>query len=242
MFNRVAIFGGTFDPFTVAHRAICKAAMDRLPIDKLYVIPSIVDYHRVGKTRMLDDHTRLACIQHLLWSLGPQYLDKWEIDSYELDLLRCCQTTDWHPRRQFGLAKEIIAKRRFLHTLLDFKVRHSLHSAHRLSPILVLGSDSVRNLHTWYKWEAVCANVHNIAMVPGRDNDKFQPPKEIAVGGRRGSFFFDNLIRLPIPRQFRSISASKVREKYARQPLALYFADVRKFDNGSASIKELGWA
>ena len=79
-------------------------------------------------------------------------------------------------------------------------------------------------------------------MVPGRDNDKFQPPKEIAVGGRRGSFFFDNLIRLPIPRQFRSVSASKVREKYARQPLDLYFLDVRKFDNGSASIKELGWA
>ena len=45
----VAVFGLTGDPFTVAHRAICKRAMDELPIDKLYVIPTIVNYHRKDK-------------------------------------------------------------------------------------------------------------------------------------------------------------------------------------------------
>lgn len=38
MCSRIAIFGLTGDPFTVAHREICRLAMKELPIHKLYVI------------------------------------------------------------------------------------------------------------------------------------------------------------------------------------------------------------
>ena len=91
MHNRIAIFGLTGDPFTIAHRDICKQAMDTLKIDKLYVIPTVVDYHRKDKERWLTDLQRVYCIEKMLWTLGNEYREKYEIDTHELMLKSLCE-------------------------------------------------------------------------------------------------------------------------------------------------------
>ena len=59
MTHKVGIFGGTFDPFTEAHLAIVKAAIDQKLVDEVHIIPTIVDYHRNGKDRWLSNYDRL---------------------------------------------------------------------------------------------------------------------------------------------------------------------------------------
>jgi nicotinate-nucleotide adenylyltransferase len=58
--KEVAIFGGTFDPPTLAHEAIVRLCLDRSDIDEVWLLPS---GKRQDKPDMLDDPTRLAMLQ-----------------------------------------------------------------------------------------------------------------------------------------------------------------------------------
>lgn len=214
----VAIFGGTFDPFTIAHREICRVAIDRLPIDMLYVIPTVVDYHREGKERWLMDGERVRCTRQMLWSLGEDYLRCWKIDNHELVLKSICECTD--ERTGSNLCDEIVAERRFLHTLLDFKCRTDMFT----QIILILGADSLKNLPTWYKWREVCANINAIAVVNGRDGEIVEVPKEVEAAG-------PEIINLELPNaELMNVSASKVRAQFRDKGLEPYFASVVEYD------------
>ena len=235
--SRVAIFGGTFDPFTVAHRAICKAVMDQYGIDKLYVIPTVVEYHRKGKERWLTDEERMECIREMLWSLGPEYEGRWEIDWHELHLKRLCDFTDNELRD--GLYDEIISNRRFIHTLLDFKTRHATDT----EIALVLGQDEVQNLPNWYRWKDVLFNVDKVYAVLGRDGYNREFPTEV-VG------LCENIRTIQLPySELLKVSASKVRQAYMgrmengiRDELRAYLSDVRRFDYEHKLPSAFGWA
>lgn len=228
--DRVAIFGGTFDPFTIAHREICREAIDKLYIDKLYVIPTVVDYHRQGKDKWLDDSTRITVAKRMLWSLGYKYLDKWKINDHEIRLKRLCEASN------ASLYNEVIKPRRFIHTLLDFKARHPDSSI-----TLILGSDSVKNLPSWHKWESIFENIDDLVMVQGRDGETISVPEEIS---RRFPWSkAPDIIDLPSPLE--DISATRIRAKYRCNPeygLFQYVSEVDDFDRGQASLKDLGWA
>ena len=56
---KLGIFGGTFDPFTLAHRDIVKTVLEQKLVDFVVVAPTIVSWHREGKTRWLDDRQKL---------------------------------------------------------------------------------------------------------------------------------------------------------------------------------------
>ena len=235
--SRVAIFGGTFDPFTVAHRAICKAVMGQYGIDKLYVIPTVVEYHRKGKERWLSDEERMECIREMLWSLGPEYEGRWEIDWHELHLKRLCDFTDNELRD--GLYDEIISNRRFIHTLLDFKTRHTTDT----EIALVLGQDEAQNLPNWYRWKDVLINVDIVYAVAGREGDKRQLPSEIVE-------LCENIrtIQLPYSELLR-VSASKVRQAYMGKmengrgdEFHAYLSDIRRFDHDHKLPSAFGWA
>ena len=237
--RRVAIFGGTFDPFTVAHRAICKQAMDEMPIDKLYVIPTVVSYHRESKGRWLCDADRVKVIRHMLWSLGEQYIGKWEVDTHELELKALCANTDEKNNRgrDDRLYDSIIKPRRFVHTLLDFKTRVG-----RDTKIdLILGTDSARNFNTWYHWQDVAANVSAFVIVQGRyGKDVKTLPFEVARKlQRRGGV---PSCCMDIPEQYQHVSASKVRETCNHWAYTAdnYLDEVKEFDNG-VDINDLGW-
>ena len=92
--SKVAIFGLTGDPFTVAHREICKQVMDHDLVDELHVIPTIVDYYRKDKEKWLGEYEKRKCMRELLWSLGPVYGGRWILDTCEFELKKLCQSTD----------------------------------------------------------------------------------------------------------------------------------------------------
>lgn len=228
----VAVFGLTGDPFTVAHRAICKKAINALPIDKLYVIPTVVDYHREGKNRWLSDGARLECMRYMLWSLGDYYLNKWEIDRHEIDLKWLCGYADDYVHS--GLTDEIIPKRRFIHTLLDFKTRIGMFT----QIMLILGTGSVKNLTTWYRWKEVCHSISSLVVVNGRDGETIEIPSEVksVLGSRYCNLSLEDEDLL-------KVSASKVREACLkdRYTVDMYRYCIEDLDRGITNLKDLGW-
>ena len=70
---KIGIFGGTFDPFTEAHLAIVKAAIDEELVDEVHIIPTIVDYYRNGKERWLPNYKRLYVIGKIIDHLKGDY-------------------------------------------------------------------------------------------------------------------------------------------------------------------------
>lgn len=236
----IAVFGLTGDPFTIAHRQICKQAMDKLPIDKLYVIPTIVDYHRKGKETWLNDGERLECMKGMLWSLGHDYLGKWEIDRHEIDLRCMCEFTDEDVKLGLGdqiensLCSEIVAKRRFIHTLLDLKTRIGMFT----QIMLILGTDSLKNLTTWHRWRDVCYNISSLVVINGRDGEQIDVPPEVreVIGSR--------YCNLPMGKEeLLKVSASKVRSECKEDYLTVssYLKTVKDYDQGRISLKTLGW-
>ena len=117
--------------------------------------------------------------------------------------------------------------------MLDFRCRHD--DVGYIS--LVLGSDSVRNLTTWYKWKSVLANINEILMVPGRDGKVVKPAKEVVERVTEG------ITSIEIDSALANVSATRIREKYAKHRFTLdeYLYDVNDYDKGELSLAELGW-
>ncbi len=229
MFSRIAIFGLTGDPFTVAHRDICRQVMDMPSTDKLIIIPTIVDYHREGKKKWLSDNNRYFIIQEMMKSLGNEYMMKYAVDGSELCLKKLCsETLDVDDT----LYNEIIPKRRFIHTLLDFKIRHWYDG----KIMLVLGSDSVMNLPTWNCWKHILKNIDSLCVVDGRDGKNTVIPEELK------EYLPKDVITIsPTIKEYCYISASKIRGCYNGDMVVQYLDDVGKLDKGETTLAELGW-
>lgn len=61
---KIGIFGGTFDPFTVAHTAIVQKALEKL--DMVYVVPTTVNYYRKDKRYLFTTDEKAEIIQNFL--------------------------------------------------------------------------------------------------------------------------------------------------------------------------------
>jgi nicotinate-nucleotide adenylyltransferase len=58
---RLAIFGGTFDPFHSAHLAVAQAAADELHLDRVLIVPAARPPHKGGLTHAsYEDRVRMA--------------------------------------------------------------------------------------------------------------------------------------------------------------------------------------
>lgn len=229
MHNRIAIFGLTGDPFTIAHRDICKQAMDTLQIDKLYVIPTVVDYHRDGKERWLTDMQRVYCMEKMLWSLGSEYIGKYEIDTHELMLKSMCEN-------DLRLYNEIIKPRRFIHTLLDFKCRLAKKYGVLEPPeiVLIIGSDELRMFQSWHRWDAIVAKINYFTVVRRNEEEELIIPVEIKSLGR--------LMTMELSEEYLyNVSATAVRQCYKNDGLKDYLDDVKKLDNGELDWLTIPW-
>lgn len=219
MTNRIAIFGLTGDPFTIAHRDICKQAIDTLQLKKLYVIPTIVEYHRAGKDRWLNDSQRIECAEQMLWMLGPKYGKKIELDTSEIKLKSLCMANT-------PLDEEVVKRRRFIHTLLDFKVRHNIDGDTSL--YMIIGSDELKIFQTWHEWESILDNIDCLVVVKGRQGDEdVQVPYDIMhrMHGR--------IEELELSKSFLyDVSATRVRHWYCDGDLKEYLYDVQQIDSG----------
>ena len=59
----IAIFGGSFDPFHIAHEKIVDLSLARLAIDKLFIVPTFLNPFK--NSSFLDANTRLELIKEL---------------------------------------------------------------------------------------------------------------------------------------------------------------------------------
>lgn len=122
---KIGLFGGTCDHLTVGHVAIIEKVMEAGLVDRMVVIPTIVDYHRKGKQRWLSDKQRVSLISAAM-ACRP-YSSKVSIDLIEYVF------KDEH-------SPEVCAERRFFHTVNDIRWN---------------GTDSLANFKNWYRWEDV---------------------------------------------------------------------------------------
>lgn len=65
---KIGIFGGTFDPFTVAHAAIVQKALESL--DMVYVVPTTVNYYRKDKRYLFTIDEKAEIIQDFLCGIS----------------------------------------------------------------------------------------------------------------------------------------------------------------------------
>jgi nicotinate (nicotinamide) nucleotide adenylyltransferase len=204
MAYKVGIFGGTFDPFTEAHLAIVKAAIDQELVDEVHIIPTIVDYHRNDKDRWLSNDKRLEVINKIIDHLKGNYIYRNRI---------------FVNQNEYCFAREnapyIINKRRYIDTLNQFiyDCNISYNSLDDIEYYTIIGTDSYKNFKTWTDWEEIL-RLSKLIVVNGRDGEDIQLdiPK----------------IDLRIDSKFLSISSTKIREQYKNKDRSIehYLGDI----------------
>ena len=88
---RIGIYGGTFNPIHLGHMEAAKAAVKRLRLEKLYLIPAGLPPHKALGTDAPPAGKRLEMTALAAEELGGEALDlelKREGKSYTLDTLR----------------------------------------------------------------------------------------------------------------------------------------------------------
>lgn len=186
---RIGIFGGTFDPFTKAHMAIVKAAIDKNLVDEVHIVPTVVAYHRQGKERWLDNYTRKYIIDTVVKYLtaSTKYADRIFICTTEYDFAK-------------NHAPYIVGKRRYIDTLNQFIWEtENAYSNVSFEYYTIIGTDSYKNFKTWTNWEDIL-KLSKLIVVNGRDEEDVQLdiPK----------------IDLSIDSSLLTMSSTKIREQF----------------------------
>lgn len=182
--KRIGIFGGTFDPFTIAHKAIVEKVLDEKLVDEIIILPSVVQYYRCGKTTWLKDTEKYTVIYQMLKSRAAnfKYANKVHIDMYEYE--------------HFAISDTAINNRRYVHSLADIIQRYGINNEY----YTIIGTDSLCNFHTWWNYETILSMSKLIA-VDGREGSVL--PEE-TYGAKI----------ISIDPKYSTISATAIRTKY----------------------------
>lgn len=195
---KTGIFGCSADPFTPAHKAIVDAVLDQNIVDRVIISPTVVDYHRSGKTPWLSDSQKLAVID-AFWKDGmPENII---LNDNDLRLRRLCAGS-------VPLTARCVSARRYIDTLLNIKAWLGPDDEY----YTIIGTDSAVTFKTWHLYEEILEQ-SKLVVVLGRD-------------GYAGEFDFP-YIPLRIDSNFERISATAIREKYKSEDPEEYLADVR---------------
>ena len=135
---RIGLLGGSFNPVHVGHVALGRAAAEALGLDRVVVIPTGSSWQKAGtKHAQTPAGHRLAMMQIALGPLAEARAGgcEWVADDVEVTRAGPSYTIET------------------LQILRD-----------RLGPeaalILILGSDQLRNLATWHRWQELLDFVH----------------------------------------------------------------------------------
>ena len=72
---RIGLFGGSFDPPHLAHRALARVALQTLALDELRWLPAGAPWQKAGRTLSAAEH-RLAMLAGLLAGEPGQVVDR----------------------------------------------------------------------------------------------------------------------------------------------------------------------
>ena len=188
MKNKYVVFGGSFDPFTLAHKAIVTELYKKFGAYKVIIAPSFVNWYRKDKEPWMDWWQKQKTVENML-NREDFSCDYWFWDrDFKLSML--CTTDE---------AKDNWQERGFIDTLLDIKAYFGAGLEDDQEWYFCIGSDQLAFFKQWKMWEEV-----------------LNQAKMIVVNGRNGKFVESDIphIELQIDDQYQDTSASEIREKY----------------------------
>lgn len=78
--THIGLFGGSFDPLHLGHEALVKAALEKLHLDQVWVIPAGAPVHR-ELSGQADAPTRMAWAEAVFSDMPKVQVKDWEISS-----------------------------------------------------------------------------------------------------------------------------------------------------------------
>ncbi len=191
--DKYVVFGGTFDPFTLAHKDIVTKLYKDFGAYKVIIAPSFVNWYRKDKEPWMDWWQKQKTVENMLnhGDFGKDfgYYDYWFWDG---DFRRslCCKS---------DAAKVEFEKRGFIDTLLDIKAHFWANLDDDQEWYFCIGSDQLAFFKNWKMWEEV-----------------LKQAQMIVINGRSGKFVKSDIphIELQIDDQYQDTSASEIREQY----------------------------
>lgn len=221
MNEKIGIFGCTADPFTLAHREIVKQVLKQNVVNAVVIVPTIVDWHRTGKTKWLDSEQKVDVAVALTRGLGLVYVDDTELRRGEI----CAGNPD--------LEEHSVRSWRFVDTLVRIMLDKATDSQ-EFWPII--GSDELLNFKNWFAWKDILRLSGGIVAVVGRNSEDFDEKKFLEENPE----FDGKLKTIKIDEKFADTSASSIREKYKDKTPDEYIddmnAEIRKNEASPAEV------
>lgn len=225
---RIGIFGCTADPFTEAHTAIVEKILTENIVDRVIIAPTIVDWHREGKTSWLNSNQKCELINLRLNNANFRILDnvlnndpdntvpkmtfgQWDIWVRDLRLKEFCKSNPI-------LTEKYVKNHRFIDTLVEIiqhKEGNNNSGSRKHEYYVILGTDSYLNFKTWTMWQEI-PKLAKLIVVNGRDGIKELPvDPELPC------------IQISIDEKFANTSASKIREEWMNKGFNAYMEFVK---------------
>lgn len=207
MKEKIGIFGGTFDPWTVGHAAVLTKAFEQKLVDKVFIVPTTVNYYRPDKRYLFSFDEKLIIIKDFL--VGFKY--DAEIDTIEKD-----KSGDW----------------RTIDLVQYFKEKFPNDELY-----LIIGEDSFKEFKTWTRYEDILKYVKLIVANRKDHVSKTLEMNDSLKQGfnsyRKDSGQNTNDTPIPIieaipldmGNAFEDCSATKVRNRLIEELMDMYLSD-----------------
>lgn len=131
--NTAGVIGGTFDPVHVGHLGLARSAQAALGLDQLLFVPTGNPWQKANR-RITDSAHRVAMLALALRAMPAAAIDTVEVDQAKRS-------------NQPSYSVETIQALRQRHPTIERWV-------------LVLGSDQLRQLNTWHRWQELTQYCH----------------------------------------------------------------------------------
>ena len=194
--KKIAIFGGTFDPFHVGHKAIVKQLFDYVGVKEVIISPTVTNWYRNKDDIWLTDNQRINVIYKATNDLSQVHTIG--VNTYDLQLKYSFDKVEDQ--------EEFVKNWHFYDTLVDLRARYgtALCTLYNDEPeetefYVVIGADQLEFFKNWYRWE-----------------DILKLSKLIVVNNRNGKHVESDIphIDIEIDKEFWNVSATEIRAKY----------------------------
>ena len=182
----IGVFGGTFDPVHNGHVLTISELLEKLPFEKILVIPNLQPPHRESSQVSYKHRYEMA-------SMAFKDIPKTIVDSRE--------SHREGPSYAIETVKEIMSEEEGVRV------------------VMIVGSDSFVDIHSWYKWQDLINLVDFVIMKrPDLPLSKNKKAKDlVSVKGFKKGLFEDSKLNIcEIEVTPFKISSSSIREKIVK--------------------------
>lgn len=182
----IGVFGGTFDPVHNGHVLTISELLEKLPFEKILVIPNFQPPHRESSQVSYKHRYEMA-------SMAFKDIPKTIVDSRE--------SLREGPSYAIETVKEIMSEEEGVRV------------------VMIVGSDSFVDIHSWYKWKDLINLVDFVIMKrPDLPLSKNKKAKDlVSVKGFKKDLFEDSKLNIfEIEVTPFKISSSSIREKIVK--------------------------